>query len=188
MKLLVAPHNDDEVLFAAFTILREKPLVVIVFDGHNQENRGLKITAAQRRTETKLACEILGAEVQFLGFRDDRPPSAEIIRARLAEYRPSEVYAPAWETTGHAQHNLIAEVCYGLPVVESYLTYTNSGKSISGRPAPIKQASWIALKLRALACYESQMSLNPIMACWPHFLRGQEEYYAVKTDRARIAA
>jgi LmbE family N-acetylglucosaminyl deacetylase len=179
MKLLVAPHNDDEVLFGAFTLLREKPLVVIIFDGYVQQNRGLPITAMQRRDETEAACDILGVEVQFLGFHDDERPRPRAIEEALATfYHPEQVYAPAWEVNGHPQHNLVALACEGLPVVERYLTYTPAGKSTSGRPVPILDGSWIALKHRALACYESQMSLDPRMGCWPHFMRDQTEYYA----------
>ena len=34
MKILLAPHNDDEALFAAYTIMREHPLVIVVTDGY----------------------------------------------------------------------------------------------------------------------------------------------------------
>jgi hypothetical protein len=30
VKLLLAPHNDDETLFAAYTCLRERPKVVVI--------------------------------------------------------------------------------------------------------------------------------------------------------------
>jgi hypothetical protein len=180
VKLLVAPHNDDEVLFSCFTLLREKPLVVVVFDGYVQANRGLPVTAQQRIEETRAACKILGVDVEFLGYRDDQPPAAETIAGHLSALAISsgitEIYAPAWEPNGHAQHNLVAVACDGLPVVERYLTYTPAGKSTNGRKVPFKGA-WIPLKLRALACYESQMNLDPRMGCWPHFLRDQTEYY-----------
>ncbi len=32
-KILLTPHADDETLFAAYTLLREKPLVVLCFTG-----------------------------------------------------------------------------------------------------------------------------------------------------------
>ncbi len=192
MKLLVSPHNDDETLFGAFTLLREKCLVVVVFDGYVQGNRGLPVTAEQRRKETDRACRILQAGpcyqrspslspdygADFLGFRDDAPPAVEEITDWLLSYGAEAIYAPAWEPNGHPQHNLVACACDGLPVVERYMTYTPAGKSISNRPVEIKDGSWIALKHRALACYESQMNLDPKMGCWPHFMRDIIEYYA----------
>jgi LmbE family N-acetylglucosaminyl deacetylase len=178
VKLLVAPHNDDECLFACWSILRDKPLVVVVFDGHVQQNRGLAITPEQRIAESKAACQILGVEVDFLGLRDDQPPSADVIRTLLEQRYGAHdgVYVPAWEEDGHHQHNLVAEACIGLPVVERYLTYTTAGKSTSKREVPF-EGSWIGLKLRALACYESQFDVR--CGCQPHFIgRSLLEYYA----------
>ncbi len=178
MKLFVSPHCDDAELFACFTLLREKPLVIVVFDGYVQAARRLAVTWDQRRRETRAACAILDVEVRFLGCRDDFPPDARSLNAMLASYYGDAIYAPASETDGHAQHNLVAEACMGLPVIENYMTYTTRGKSTSDRPVPILDGSWIALKHKALACYESQMSLDPRMGCAPHFLRDMTEYYA----------
>ena len=98
----------------------------------------------------------------------------------MSEYNPlaqyDKIYAPAFEKDGHAQHNLVAEACNGI-ATERYLTYTSAGKSTSSREVKIERPEWIAKKLRAMACYESQMSLDPRMGCWPHFVRGIQEYY-----------
>ena len=66
MRVLLSPHNDDESLFAAFTIMREKPLVIIVTDSNLQQG----ITAQERREETMQACQILSVPVEFLGLED----------------------------------------------------------------------------------------------------------------------
>lgn len=181
MKIFVSPHNDDEALFGCFTLLREQPLVVIVFDGYTQEKRGVNVTAIQRRCETIEGLNVLGIShhVRFLGFRDDDPTvTAEAIRRRIEAMKPTEIYAPACEPLAHHQHKLVATACDGLPVAHRYLTYTPAGKSAQGKEVPILEAAWIGLKLRALACYTSQHSLDPRMGCWPHFLRDQREYYA----------
>jgi len=68
MKLLLSPHNDDECLFAAYTLMREKPLVIIVTDSDAQLAEG--ITAQQRREESIRACELLSVPVVFLGLKD----------------------------------------------------------------------------------------------------------------------
>lgn len=178
MKLFVAPHNDDEVLFGCFTILREKPTVLIVFDGHVQARRGASVTATQRRAESVMAMNILGVPaVRFLGLRDDDPTvTVEQVRRRIEGMGAEEIYAPAFEPNGHHQHNLVASACNDLPVAKRYLTYTPAGKSTSAHEVPILDGAWIALKLRALACYASQ--LDPRLGCRPHFLRDQREYYA----------
>ena len=175
MKIFLDPHGDDAVLFASFTLLREKPLVVVVFDSYLQEQRGYGITAAQRRAETEAACKILGVDVQFLGFRDDTPDWDGIVEALYGfEGCESPVFAPAVEFGGHDHHSMVGEIAEKvLPPVRSYLTYTKSGKSTGGVPVPY-EPEWALLKLRALACFESQIKL-PSTA--PHFLREQYEYY-----------
>lgn len=63
MKLLISPHNDDETLFAAFTIMRERPVVLVVFDSEVQVLRGFAdCDAVTRRNETMHAmAELTGA-------------------------------------------------------------------------------------------------------------------------------
>jgi LmbE family N-acetylglucosaminyl deacetylase len=177
VRLLLSPHNDDAVLFASFTLLRECPLVVTCFDSHVQESRGAGITAEQRRAEDQAAMRILGASVEFLGLRDSDPQFITVpaMRALLAAYgQPEMVYAPMWEREGHSHHNLVSGVAAGVfDHVTYYTTYTTSGKS---RGKPVEYAlGWLAKKLRALACYESQIGLAN---CHEHFLRDQIEYYA----------
>lgn len=182
--ILISPHNDDEAIFASFSVLRERPLVVVVFDSYVQENRGFPITATQRRMETRAAMNVLGTRCGFLGFRDDAPPSKEVLTNAIRELISGrdegevKLYAPAFEKDGHAHHNLVAEACAPLEPVESYLTYTPAGKSVSKRPVSIGDGRWIALKHKALACYESQLTLVPGLGCWPHFMRDMTEYYA----------
>lgn len=185
MKLLISPHNDDEVLFTSFTILREMPLVVIVYDGYIQGKRGLNVTADRRRKETLAAMKILGANVEFLGFPDDNPLISSVaINHALQKYgsKLETIYYPAFEFNGHVQHNLVSQAGLqglgGSEIHVQYMTYTTQGKSRSDHLVSVEHSSWISKKLRALACYESQFSLDPHMGCWQHFLRDQNEYTA----------
>jgi LmbE family N-acetylglucosaminyl deacetylase len=182
-KLLISPHNDDETLWAAFTIQREKPEVLVVFDSYVQPSRGVGgCTFVARRRESVAAVTILGSTVTFAGFRDDRDyPLPELANELRRHYSsPSEVWAPAYEPGGHDQHNLVAqaaELAYPGVQIHSYLTYTRTnGKSTSGIEVPPGSGEAIARKLRALACYRSQLQLDPRLGCWPHFLRDQREY------------
>lgn len=174
MNLFIAPHNDDEVLFGCFTLIREKPLVVVVLDSWLQEQRGSEVTWVDRRSESESACAIIGCDVQFLGFHDDDPDWDGIYGA-LSLFRDFEhCYAPAIEEGGHEHHNRIGEIASVIfkDKITHYMTYTRSGKSI-GNPVQIENY-WIEIKLRALAEYSSQIA-HPSTA--EHFIREQREYY-----------
>jgi len=174
MKLFIAPHNDDEALFGAFSILRDRPLVLIVTDSARQASKG--ITADERRKETLAAMNILGAKVEFLGIPDAALNAGNFlgqIREFLEAFGPLDhIYSPAFELNGNVDHNVIAGVGLTGPVTR-YLTYTTHGKSRSAVEVPFEK-DWPLLKLKALACYESQLR-EPSTRY--HFLRSQLEYY-----------
>lgn len=181
MKLLLSPHPDDETLWTSFTILRWRPHVAVVFDSYVQEKRGYPgCDRLRRRSETNRAMHILsvssGIDVDFLGF-SDAAPDIEGIRARLVQFtqprQPDMVFAPAVEEGGHPQHNLVGMLAREIfQNVTPYMTYTNRGKS-GGKHVPF-EPHWALLKLKALACYESQIQLRDNVA---HFMRDQWEYY-----------
>jgi LmbE family N-acetylglucosaminyl deacetylase len=175
VKLFISPHNDDEALFGAFTILREKPMVFIVTDSARQMGRG--ISASERRKESLAAMKVLGAEVEFMGIPDAALNVHDFnkrINEFIAAFGPFEhIYAPAFEAAGNVDHNLIAEHNFDLPVTR-YLTYTKSGKSRSAKMVHFEN-DWPLLKLQALTCYRTQI-FEP--STRDHFLREQYEYYA----------
>jgi LmbE family N-acetylglucosaminyl deacetylase len=157
--ILVSPHNDDAVLFASFTIQREKPLVVVVFDSYVQPARGFAgCSKGARRSEDSRALTELGIrpDVWYLGFRDDAEMTMELqgriqqgileIRHFLGREHPADdncipLWAPAYEDGGHEQHNTVALACMGLNTPETpvhqYLTYRR-GK-VKSRPTPEMQ-------------------------------------------------
>jgi LmbE family N-acetylglucosaminyl deacetylase len=187
-KLLIAPHTDDESLFCAFTIMREKPLVLIVFDSYVQVARGhTNCTAKTRSTETIKALHELSPassahRLVFLGLRDDDLNPLHYIKEKLraiASTQIEEIYYPAFEQDGHDQHNAVALAVEaeftGLCRLTSYLTYTRThGKSRSNKPVPYTP-DMIARKHRALACYTSQM--DPATGCDSWFMGDMMEYY-----------
>jgi LmbE family N-acetylglucosaminyl deacetylase len=183
VKVFLSPHPDDEILFGAFTILRELPLVLIVFDSHLQPTRGYKgCDADTRRLESVTALEELcgldAPEIRFLGFSDaNHPPSIAQFQEALEGINVGDVsmvYAPAIEEGGHPQHNWLGAAAEALfsDRVTHYMTYTHRGKS-TGTPVPF-ESQYVVAKLRALACFESQIALKDNVE---HFLREQREYY-----------
>lgn len=159
--LLLSPHNDDAVLFAAFTCHAEKPHVVTVLRSVNQERSG--ITWQEREAEDAAAMEILGCTWEQWAYDDDAP-DWDAIRARIAELAPAfeMVYAPACILHGHPQHNEVAKIAADLTSpTRFYTTYVYGGPRIDGlvEVHPTREA--ILAKLRALACYESQILRGP---------------------------
>ncbi len=190
MNLFISPHNDDEVLFGSFVIMRDDPLVVIVFESRAQAARGLSITAEMRNAETVAALKELGASRPpvFIGLPDDRATESGDIMEKVGDavnIPVGCVYVPEWHALGHHQHNLVARLAQLPPLARHpvfraaefvrYTTYTTGGRQ-NGTPVAVTDPTWIARKHRALACYESQMTLDPRCGCSEHFMRSLEEY------------
>lgn len=175
--LFISPHPDDETLFGAFTLIREKPLVVIVTDSWKQFNRGENIRADQRWEETIKAMQILGCSVIRLGIRDDIIDDWAV-EEKLKRFSNFEVvYAPATTHNGNPHHELIGKVANKLfPNIKSYCTYTSNNLYPTGYVEIKPTLAEIDLKNIALDCYQSQINLP---ATKPHFdaVRGRSEWF-----------
>jgi LmbE family N-acetylglucosaminyl deacetylase len=180
VKLFVSPHNDDAVLFGAFTLMREHPLVLTVYDSYVQVTRGQPRChwEIRRKEDRDAVCGVLHCNIIFGGVRDDDEFSRDRVGKVLGELKPTEVWLPALEDDGHEQHNVVALM--GLKVfsgakIHRYLTYTRpGGKSRTGKAEPAN-GQMVLKKLQALACYRTQIEIDEL-GCWPHFLRDQNEY------------
>lgn len=187
MKLFLSPHNDDETLFGAFTIMRERPLVIVVYDGYVQNNRGAQVTYTRRRQESCMAMNALGVpEPRFLGMRDDAVYTPEDVVFRLRDVvdvdsKFDAVYSPMWDNGGHDQHNVVA-LAAGLlhaNTYPAYSTYTrNGGRQRTSNEVTPTDGRMISRKHEALACYTSQMDMDPKLGCWPWFMGDMKEYVA----------
>jgi LmbE family N-acetylglucosaminyl deacetylase len=175
MNLLLSPHNDDECLFAAYTLIRQKPLVVIVTDSDLQTDFG--VTAEHRREESRRGCEALDVPVVFLGLKDGSLNEADV-RRRLKPFTTLEwkrVYAPALQG-GHPDHDLIGKVAFSVfNRVSRYATYAHGEKftPVGEEVTPTREE--IDLKNKALDYYASQIGLTENKK---HFdaVRGKPEY------------
>ncbi len=148
--VLFAPHNDDETLFAAFTVLKHRPMVVVCF-----QSSGDYGDAATREAETRDAMNVLGAE----GVEQWRGGDIESqMREFDALARPTHVWAPDVDAS-HPDHRTVASAAarvFGDRVV-TYHTYRDGEKVRRGQPVEFEPV-WVQQKLRALARYTSQIT------------------------------
>lgn len=176
MKVFLSPHNDDEVLFGTFTILRERPHVINCLRCDFQVDPAHGAPYPAREAETARALEILGVTHTQWDILETDPDWAEMLR-RFQALRAqgfTTVWAPKVEEGGHPHHNEIGRLALSVwPEATRYCTYSLAGKS-RGVEVPYRPP-WVAIKLKALACYESQAGgLN----CHKYFIRDQREYVA----------
>lgn len=174
--ILLSPHNDDESLFAAYTLIRLKPLVIICTTSHIQPNRGDKgCDAYTRNQETVNAMKLAGCPVLFLGIPDDKL-TVGILRERLQNLNPETIYIPAMQG-GNLHHDIVNKVGMDLfgRKCERYTTYTRTELWTIGGWEIIPTQQEIELKNRMLDCYVSQLNL-PSTA--PHFeaVRNRSEW------------
>lgn len=177
MKIWLSPHNDDETLFGAYTLMREKPLVVICTDGYIQGERGDNITAEQRREETRNAMKVLGCNVIFLGIKDTELTEENLEISLSAFACDAIVYSPSIQV-GNKQHDIVGKVADKLFINSfHYTTYTPTELWTKGSTEIVPTEAEIDLKNKALGCYTSQLNLP---ATRPHFgaVIGKSEWYA----------
>lgn len=154
--LLLAPHNDDEALFASYIILKHKPLVCVVTDSYRQELRGDAITKEQRISETEMAMDILDADVKFLHIPDNAIGDDAL--DALDDFEV--VYAPQPEFGGNPDHNKIGELAKNKwKNVIFYSTYTAQRPYPHGEPIPYTDEMY-KLKMMALDSYQSQLNMS----------------------------
>ncbi len=176
-KLFLSPHDDDQALFGAFTLMREQPLVAIVTDAYKQQNRGENISPELRAHETTEAMKIFGLPHVRMGIRDDILTEGALQFA-FRQFKGFDlVYAPAMQG-GNPHHDLIGKIArqvFSCPVVW-YATYSDKELYTTGNIEVVPSNQGLALKDKALSCYESQINLP---ATAPHFeaVKGRSEWY-----------
>lgn len=172
--LAIIPHNDDESLFLAYTLMRQKPVVLVVTDSYIQWKRGDPITMTTRRNETLAAMKLLGCPVVWGEIHDDEISEGHVHNLLQRFKNFDIIYAPAVQG-GNAHHDLIGEVASRLPNVIEYTTYTKEELWTTGQFEVIPTPEEMVLKNQALDCYQSQIRLP---ATAPHFaaVRNKSEW------------
>jgi LmbE family N-acetylglucosaminyl deacetylase len=193
--LLLAPHSDDEILFAAYTIARHECQVAIVARDPDEgiaEVRLMESTKAvgqmARRASVRYLGHVEGAiseprlRKDLERFLPDNDDSFDPLVAQAGGYtEPVHVFAPVVEDDGHDEHNLVGRLAvevFGLGSVTAYPTYTRHGGRTTdvGREVPIEN-EWIIQKFWALSCFKSQIA-HPARRPWFYDLLDMREWYA----------
>lgn len=165
--LLLSPHNDDETLFAAFTIIQHRPDVVVCFPSSGDYGDPMV-----RLSETDHALRILTSRTDYA---IDQLAAGVDLRAEFRvideDRRPDVVFAPHVNSS-HDDHVAVALAAnavfgarvrwyhtygYGWGLLEPGMIHQRGlGKIREGiKIAP--KPEWVELKLRALLCYQSQI-------------------------------
>lgn len=171
--IILAPHGDDETLFAAYTCMRTRGHVIVCTQDASESVR------QERSIETTRAIEILGCS-----HHEWPVPSGKIDPAQVRLWlkgwdHATQVYAPAIHPEGHEEHNLIGELArevFGDRVV-FYTTYAPRGQRHIGSLEIIPSTDEIQWKLQALACYRTQISY-PLTRPWFFDLLDLREWHA----------
>ncbi len=189
MNILLAPHNDDEALFASYICMRYKPLVVVVTDSFIQYERGQhEITAHRRRDETREACKVLGVTPRFRGLADTWLDSSILYSALVCVYGIDDIFTctdepdgflfvPALQggNTWHDEVNICGrEANFYDSIVIEYATYAKDEwyTPLVDGVELVPTDEEFELKKQALACYESQ-SFQPH---FPAVLKARSEW------------
>ena len=149
-RILFSPHSDDETLFAAFTILRYRPRVVVCFPSSGDYGR-----TSTRFAETVDAMSVLGGGPCYQWTGGDLVAQ---MRALDGELKPSLVFAPSLRAS-HPEHIAVAEAAAAVfgDRLRRFHTYDAEGKVRADRETEFEPV-WVWQKLRALARYETQIT------------------------------
>jgi LmbE family N-acetylglucosaminyl deacetylase len=188
--LVVAPHADDETLGAGATIARRTAegheVHVAVVTGHGRDPHPLwpRSLWDKIRGEARCAADVLG--VHQLHFEEipaamvaDQPVwfLNRTVGALVDKVRPDVLYAPfpfdlhkdhrevfhalsvAWRASGAVGRNVRAIYCYEVQSETHWnAPYLEAGFSPN---TWVDVSAYLETKLRALACYESQLRAPP---------------------------
>jgi LmbE family N-acetylglucosaminyl deacetylase len=147
--LLLAPHADDETLFAFYTLLRDNATVCVVL--MPPDPRGCELEAAMKVADRDW----------FYAGHDEKNPNWQAIRDDVRDQAKDfdTIIAPAWEGGGHEHHNEVATIAatLGKPVTSYYTYERGQGRTARGMYVMASAAERV-LKRRAMDCYVSQIA------------------------------
>ena len=167
--LLIAPHADDESLFAAYLAQRYSAHIVVVYD-------------EGRENELAQAAQWLGCTYEQLGV------SKQAVRHVVEHYLRSLSKRDEWDTVivpyvednGHEEHNLVGTIAaqvFSPRWIVPYRTYAPRGRRSIGTESFPGEPVHVSRKLAALSCYRSQIE-DPATGPWFSSLLDMREWTA----------
>lgn len=163
--VLLEPHYDDAVLFASYTLLKEKPTVITVLGGDTVQEP--EITARQRANENWRALSILLDSPNYEWDHSERNPDWEMVVAQMIDVRielsPDVIWVPLMEDDGHEQHNEVSReaiIIFGAERCRFYATYRRGSGRTRTDNEVIPEPGWRAKKYAAMACFASQIEIE----------------------------
>lgn len=162
--VLLAPHNDDEVLFASGILEEFRPTVVIVTDAiRHSERLGNPDFWLTRRMESCKAVQMYDLPIIFLGIPDTELNATRFWNRMRLRVPWGTLIAPDWYSANE-DHNLIGETIYkNCPLSFFYPTYTKELETKPTLKVEIEykpEGEHRQKKIQALECYETQWRMN----------------------------
>lgn len=161
--VLFASHNDDEVLWTFYNLLRYKPHVIIVLRSYIEAAQGGP-HFVRREAETAAAMRIARVTWEQWDHPDIDPDFEVIGRQMVTAIHEGidTVIAPAYEEGGHEHHNEIALLAQRLNLdLVQYLSYVRSHGRSTGGTEIVPTLFEREQKKIALRCYQSQIDYEP---------------------------
>jgi hypothetical protein len=149
MKLFLAPHCDDEILFGLDLLIDYKPLVIIITHATMQGDNGY-----ERAMESYKAIKDLGLSICYLQIDENELTEETLIDKLKYFYTTDIVYAP--DLSDNPQHNLVKSVADKLFTnVYHYPNYLNGIVN--------KDTKYPEIREKILKHYKTQIE-NPLTA------------------------
>lgn len=188
---LLAPHNDDETLFASYICQRFNPLVIVCLRSFHEAQNWNPIGPdwKTRELETSAALKELGIGLWDQWDIPDTSTDWRDVSQRMLSLTSSNplVWAPMPEEGGHPHHNMIGTMARNIfDRVQFYATYTDKGKTTTPFKV-IPSQDFEDGKLRAMRRYVSQREAPQTRAAfttWSVDEYTEDEYSQIKYERA----
>ncbi len=170
--LLIAPHADDETLFASYLAQRYAATIAVVYD----EGREHELSMAT----AWLGCPYVQLRARKGMGEEETETYLNGLRDPAGQEDWERIIAPAEEIAGHEEHNIVARVCgwvfKDVPITR-YTTYAPRGHRTKGPHEVVPEPQQIGRKLAALSCYRSQIDA-PNTRAWFYYLLDMREWTA----------
>lgn len=172
--LLLVPHADDETLFASHIVMKHHPDIALAYLPMPKSEQAIRLIEFQFAVR-----ELDGRDVYlWLGGYEGHPIDLE---PKLEELRGQydHVYAPYPMSAGHTEHNLVgytAAILWPPGSRTFYHTYTRMEGRVHRDNAFVLEPDMVLRKLRALACYKSQIE-HPARRPWFNELLEMREWW-----------